>query len=351
MLNKFKIIFLIFSFNFIFTASSPEKKDIDLPAELWTKIFRKLDRRSLAVMMSVNKTLADIAAEVVYMPDIKKIGPNTCLIRAARKGTLTTAQFRLLLENGADRWAKSKSSYCALCLALENGYSNAFRILIEGNRCINGVYDFPSIDTRNLSYWHSIHSKYNKNIVMQSPLLHRAIQHGYVDIVRILLDQKAALNTGDRESNSPLHYAVVHNQHEIAYLLLDHGADVNGVSYAKETPLLVALDEDKYKDFTDTQMVHLLLERRANVNFRGPVGSTALHYVIGDRDLTKLLLEYKADLKIRNNNGKTPIDCMIRIGVDPSQYLLHESAEKPESKITGIIDDDYELEGILCALL
>src|SRR5262245_46631445 len=60
--------------------------------------------------------------------------------------------------------------------------------------------------------------------------LHEAAKHGYVDIVRFLLEQGADPNAREKGDNThPLHWAAAQGHLDTVRVLLDAGGDVHGI--------------------------------------------------------------------------------------------------------------------------
>ena len=130
-----------------------------------------------------------------------------------------------------------------------------------------------------------------------------ACEHGYDDLVELLVDHGADVNMP-----SDVHYykhalicACLSGHVSTVKLLLDRGANVNGIGYG--IPLIVACQKGRIN------IVRLLLERGADVNVVPIDGFTPLieatvfdHNRLG-RDLIDLLLEYGADINAETDGG------------------------------------------------
>ena len=150
-------------------------------------------------------------------------------------------------------------------------------------------------------------------------------------VVRLLLQFKADPN-GKDTSGQPLTFTAL-LQTDILKILLDAGADPNSVhgnadefGMHGETPLMVAarshfspldpFSNPGVRRFSqsstgDPAAAKLLLDHGANVNARRPSdGETVLHLAVPtcNRELVELILANKADVNVRNNEGKTPLD-------------------------------------------
>ena len=104
---------------------------------------------------------------------------------------------------------------------------------------------------------------------------------------------------------TPLHLAAFMGHAAAAKALLARGAPVDAVSSnaMANTPLCAALAGRGSAD-----VVRLLLDARADVNFRAELGVTPLHLAAsrGADPLVQLLLERGADASARMDDGTTP---------------------------------------------
>ncbi len=175
------------------------------------------------------------------------------------------------------------------------------------------LYEIVSTRDRGfLGYWVAVHpgtdleAKYSDN----ETLMYRCIANGWTDIAESLLET-----------------------------LLGNGADPNSVSHNHwnaagykhgETLLYRAASE------VDKTLVHLLLEKGAEVDAKSRMSETVLYRTTccthGKADdqaqIAGLLLESGADVNFRTGNGDTPLQNALRIGREPLKSLLKEAAEK-----------------------
>jgi ankyrin repeat protein len=154
------------------------------------------------------------------------------------------AELRRLLEQGEDMGARDKLGDTPLHVAIQEGHTQAARLLIERG---------ADPDARG-SHW--------------GPLTAAAVR-GNVPIVRLLLargaDVNGRLHPGEQTVEySPLGMACNREQFEAARALLEHGADVNLANRAGYTPLM-NLKTD-HLDFA-----RLLIERGADPRARSEV--------------------------------------------------------------------------------
>ncbi|MDR3405762.1 MAG: ankyrin repeat domain-containing protein [Chthoniobacter sp.] len=110
---------------------------------------------------------------------------------------------------------------------------------------------------------------------------------------------------------------------EIVDLLLDAGANVNFADSGGFTPLKQAVGESRIET-----MEHLLL-RGADVSHRGATdgGCTALHTAAayGRIECIRLLLLYGADVRALNDSGQTPYDVAIECEEADAAALLQSN--------------------------
>ena len=79
--------------------------------------------------------------------------------------------------------------------------------------------------------------------------MHMAIERGYMNMVKMLLDGGAHPDTEDDEGRTPLHWLLKlwHSRIEMVQLLLERGADPHKADKRGKTPLQLA-SERGYKE-------------------------------------------------------------------------------------------------------
>ncbi len=102
---------------------------------------------------------------------------------------------------------------------------------------------------------------------------------------------------------SPLQCASLCGHSNIVKILLEHGADVNYADTAGNTALHRAVKNE------DIQTVGILLEAGADVNCANKHGETPLHTAVFDENVQCItaLLNAGADINKTDNDGKTPL--------------------------------------------
>jgi ankyrin repeat protein len=134
--------------------------------------------------------------------------------------------------------------------------------------------------------------------------LHPAAKNGNAEMVKLLVDTGADVNTTGYSDYSALHSAVFGQHTEVVKLLLANKADVNAASTNGVTPLYIASQEGH------TEVVKLLLANKADVNAKNRFGVTPLFMASdnGHPEVVKLLLAAKADVNaVRKIDGVTPL--------------------------------------------
>ena len=100
-------------------------------------------------------------------------------------------------------------------------------------------------------------------------------QRGHMDVVRVLVDNKADVNIKRTNGVTPLYIAAENGHTEVVKLLLGNKADVNASKQNGATPLYVAAQN-------------------------------------GHTEVVKLLIGNNADMNIRHSDGQKPIDAARR---------------------------------------
>lgn len=144
---------------------------------------------------------------------------------------------------------------------------------------------------------------------LKSEETHRKFLAQDVEIVKILIDHGANINSEGNSSFPPLIVAISYDRDEITNLLLAKGADVNvNTGVLGSTPLM------KASSFGNSEVVKSLLKLGATVNAKDFHGNTALMYTTGriNGEVIKALLEAGADVNVVNKEGMTALELIKR---------------------------------------
>ncbi|PSK46267.1 hypothetical protein B9Z65_5235 [Elsinoe australis] len=125
-----------------------------------------------------------------------------------------------------------------------------------------------------------------------SSALHMAATHGYLELLKLFLQQDVNVDLRDSLAMTPLLSAIVnHSGADVVQLLLSHGADVDAVNIHGFT----ALHHASFRK--DSRIVELLLQKGANYDAITSSGWTPLAIAAHKRnwDHVRLLLRHGAD--------------------------------------------------------
>lgn len=125
--------------------------------------------------------------------------------------------------------------------------------------------------------------------------IHEAASKGNLASVRALLKEGVDVNVRSKAGDTPLELALSQNRKDIVELLIENGADVS-LHTAARLGLLEKLKE--------------LIQEGTDINMVDPSGLTALHYAArqGHTEIVEFLLENNANVDAKNKAGQTPID-------------------------------------------
>ncbi len=162
----------------------------------------------------------------------------------------------------------------------------------------------------------------------------KAVRANDVREVRSYLDQGMDPNSTNQQGYSVLMEAGREGHTEMVLLLVDRKAKVNQRNAVGESALMLAA----FKGALDT--VKLLHARGAEINLPG---WTPLHYCAfqGHAAVCQYLLDSKAEVDAKAPNGMTPLMAAVRSGhVDAVKVLLRRSADpnvKTDNGVTALV--------------
>lgn len=208
---------------------------------------------------------------------------NQTALMLSLSGTETEFASKLVAA-GADVNAKDKQSSTALISAARSGNLNAVRFLIDAKANLN--YSDPA---------------------GFSALMH-AIETGHTEIARMLAQAGANVDVRDNTGLTAVMRSVMSGNFDVLQALINAGADVLVKNHeTQQTALIMAAQRGQYN------LVELLLKNAITSEDRDATdknGFTALSHSVqnGHTEVVRLLCSKKANAKIADKNGKTPID-------------------------------------------
>lgn len=177
-----------------------------------------------------------------------------------------------------------------------------------------------------------------------------AIEAGDLNHVKEAIDDGAGVNAIESENTkyTPLHVAVVkEGKQEIVKLLLERGADIESKDQYGQTPLHWAAIKN------DLEVLKVLVKKNANLNAKNEFGNSALHLAVDHKSdhALQILIEEKANINITNDGNETPLHNAAFDGkIDIVKILLANGANTEVKDELGndfihyaLINGDIEL--------
>ncbi|KAF2107948.1 ankyrin repeat-containing domain protein [Lophiotrema nucula] len=278
--------------------SAIENNDTDLVRSLlwqgadpYKRISAELTPRDNAVEFAarLNRTTALQA----LIDDEIPVSINT-LEAAVSQGNLDAAN--LLLQHTSEGKVKKESIAKALKTAAALWLLDMVRLLLQNGPIDNSVLNVTLLAA-------CTNNQFVLDLYQPTPAWDwdRAIA-----VVQLLLDAGASVKGEFDFGITPLHQAArqPYVPTRFILLLLEAGADVDARDTDQSTPLLWSLSYHRWSE----EAVRELVRAGADANAVGTVyGNTPLHYAPTET-IARLLLEGGADVHIKNEDWKTPLD-------------------------------------------
>lgn len=229
---------------------------------------------------------------------------GTALHAASSRGHTETV--KALVQGGASLTKLNKQSYTPLMVAAEGGIADTAKLLCE----LGADPNF-------------------KNPGKGTFALQLAAGNGYQKAAAALVECKADVNLANNLNETSL-FSAAHDGHvEVVRILLDNGAHVNTASTGKDgsSPLQAACVQGNFS------ILQLLLEKGAKPNVHSEDGSFPLYEAAnyGRMAAVKLLLKFGADIhQTHKKTEHTALWAASDMGHYEVAKLLLHSGNKPE---------------------
>ncbi len=169
----------------------------------------------------------------------------------------------------------------------------------------------------------------NDSLKDKTPLI-IAVGNSYLETVKKLIENGANVNKYDDEGWSALTYAANNGDIEIAKILLENNVRIKDeLLYAIKSPIIESRID----------MMKLLIENRANINYTDENGLNPLNIAVqnGDVQLTKFLMTNKANANILMPDGSGLIEYAItQNNMDLLQVLVENGADIDYAGISSL---------------
>jgi len=282
----------------------------------------------------------------------------------------TPESFQILLNSGGDVHIRNITGKTPLYIAVQENRLPLISLLLSSGAEIfaadnNGITPFDISAKANDGTYNLMITKdtVNQRDSSGNTMLHSAVKNrAKSEQIGRILDQRALVDSRNRDGDTALHIAVRMNQRETGEYLLTRGANIFSLNSAGESPLFLALSSDSIrewiinpttivaKDGLGNNMLHyavewglnnvipIMIKNGVNIDSQNATGQTPL-FIATKRDSTstiKIFIENNANLNIRDNQGNSALHAAVRWNaVNSISYLIASGLEINASSLNG----------------
>ena len=264
---------------------------------------------------------------VRYLVGLPEVDVNHCnsqnvtaLHCAAKKGH--TKVVRVLIDAGADIDTRNDDGRSPLHCASTSGSLEVVKMLVEAGAGVDVTDDCVRTCLIFAAYYgHTETVRYlvglpevdvNHCDSQNETALHYAAKKGHAEVVQVLIDAGADIDTRNNDGHSPLHCASTSGALEVVKVLVEAGARANVTDDDGRTCLFLAASKGR------TETVRYLVGLpEVDVNHCNRFNDTALHCAVkGDyrwyADVVQVLIDAGADIDAKNEDGHSPLHLAVR---------------------------------------
>jgi ankyrin repeat protein len=145
------------------------------------------------------------------------------------------------------------------------------------------------------------------------------------NVAEFLISKGADVHAEGKRGEAPLHTAAGAGCKEVVELLLDNAANINTRNQSNFTPVHYV-----FLWSVNTEVLELLIEKGADVHAKDFRGWTYLHYSAsgGHKEIAEYLVSKGADINVESLNGKTALSLAKEIGHTEIVELLRKHGAK-----------------------
>lgn len=131
--------------------------------------------------------------------------------------------------------------------------------------------------------------------------MHFAAKHGALNVLIGLVSRGAGVDPPDGNAKTPLMVAIENNKFTVARSLIEFGADVEARDSSQRTPLMFACKAGS------KEMVELLLGFKADIKATNSLGDSCVSFARGSPDVVALLVKNGASIRPASRQGGTKL--------------------------------------------
>ena len=250
------------------------------------------------------------------------------------RGVVTTA-YQAARDDGSDlfdlvKYLSAESRKAALETKIKDGDDLATPLIITAR---DGKLDFVKVLLRyeaNIEARGTI--KIDGEVIEGCTALWVATSKGHFDVVRLLIEQNAEVDSRTSKNSTPLIAAAFMGHLDIVRCLVENGADVNARNNFNSTPLMIACHSGHL------DVASYLVKHGANINLQDNDGSSCLHCA-SERGHVQLVCELLASgaKQTQNLNCLTPLlEASNNCKIEMVEWFINRPQCSKEQRIDAL---------------